>query len=102
MPSVAARLQSDLDALTNRIADLIRELPIERRNRYGSYVVIIAPDYYWGEASPQQSNDQLAIKRDYEEWSEIFKSVFTKAPDDLNRRLNKADRQFRNLDRIEF
>ena len=95
MPSVAARLQSDLDALTDLIADLIQELPIERLNRYVRPVVITARDYYWGEASSEQLNDQLAIKRDYEEWFDIFKSVFTKTTDDLNRRIDKADSQLR-------
>lgn len=84
MPSVATRLQSDLDTLTDRLADLIQELPIEYFNRYSSSVVFVVPDYYWGEATSEQLNDQLAIKRDYEEWFDIFKSVFAKATDDLN------------------
>ena len=96
MPSVAARLQSDLDALTDRIADMIRELPIERLNRYSSSVVIVAPEYYWGTASSEQLRVQLAIKRDYEEWFDIFKSVFAKATDDLNRRIDEADSNLRD------
>ena len=95
MPSVAARLRSDLNALTDRIADLIRELPIERLNRDDSSVIFLAPDYYWGKASSEQLNAQLAIKRDYEEWFDIFKSVFAKATDDLNRRIVEADSQLR-------
>lgn len=95
MPSVAARLQSDLVTLTNRLADLIQELPIEYFNRYRSSVVFIGPEYYWGEATSEQLNDQLAIKRDYEEWFDIFKSVFAKATDDLNRRINEADSRLR-------
>ena len=95
MPSVAARLQSDLEALTDRIADLIRELPIARRYKNGRSVVIIAPSYYWSGATYEQVNAQLAIKRDYEEWFDIFKSVFAKATDHLNRRIEKADSQVR-------
>ena len=95
MSSVAARLQSDFDALTDRIADLIRELPIERLNRYSSSVIIVAPDYHWGKASSEQLNAQLAIKRDYEEWFDIFKSVFAKATDHLNRRIEKTDSRVR-------
>lgn len=95
MPSIAARLQSDLDALTERIADLVRELSIEHFDRYSSSVVFIVPDYYWGEATSEQLNDQLAIKRDYEEWFDIFKSVFAQATDDLNRRIKKADSRVR-------
>ena len=85
--SVVSRLRSDLDNMTERLADLIRELPIKRRNRYGSHIVIIAPIYYWGESSSEQLNDQLAIKRNYEEWFEIFQSVFAEATADLTRRI---------------
>ncbi len=95
MPSVAARLQSNLDTLTDRLADLIRESPIEYFNRYSRDVVVIVPEYYWGEATSEQLNDQLAIKRDYEQWFDIFKSVFAKATDDLNRRIDEADSRLR-------
>ena len=95
MSSIAARLQSDLDALTDRIADLVRELPIEHFNSDSGSVVFIVPDYYWGEATSEQLNDQLAIKRDYEEWFDIFKSVFVQATDDLNRRIKEADSRVR-------
>ncbi len=95
MPSVAERLQSDLEVLTDRIADLIRELPVERRNKYGSSVVFIGPDYYLRIATYKQLNAQLAIKRDYEEWIGIFKSIFAKPTDQLNRRIREADSRVR-------
>ncbi len=95
MPSIAARLQSDLDALTDRIADLVRELPIEHFDRDSGSVVFMDPDYCWGEATSEQLNDQLTIKRDYEEWFDTFKSVFAQATDDLNRRIKEADSQVR-------
>ena len=71
MPSTAARLQSDLYSITERLADLIRELPVKRFET-GGMVVILAPDYSWGEATAEQRNTQLAIKRDYEKWFEIL------------------------------
>ena len=95
MPPIAERLQSDLEALTDRIADLIRELPIKRRHRDGIVIVASSSDYNWGEATSEQLNDQLAIKRDYEEWFDIFKSVFAQATDDLNRRIKEADSRVR-------
>lgn len=93
--SVASRLQSDLDNLTKRLADLIRDLPIKRRNRHGNDFVIIAPNYYWGESSSEQLNSQLAIKRDYEEWFKILQSVFVNATVNLTRRIQMADKQLR-------
>lgn len=95
MPPIALRLRSDLEALTDRIADLVRELPIECFKRHGGVNIIMAADYYWGEATSEQLNDQLAIKRDYEEWFDIFKSVFAQATDDINRRIDEADRLIR-------
>lgn len=96
MPSTASRLQSDFKALTERLIDLIRELPVEWRDRYGGGVTIIGPEYRWGAPTAEQINDQLAIKRDYEEWFEVFRSVFRTATDELNQRINKADQRFRN------
>ena len=96
MPSTASRLRSDLNALIERLANLIRELPVEWRDRHGGDVIIIAPDYCWGEPSAEQLNDQLAIKREYEEWIEVFRSVFWKATDDLNQRIKHADQGIRN------
>ena len=95
MPSTVARLQSSLHSLTERSADLIRDMPVEHFEREGSGVVFICPEYHWGQASPEQLNAQLAIKRDYEVWFEIFRSVFHTATDDLNQRIKEADQAFR-------
>ncbi len=95
MPSTVSRLRSDLKSLTQRLGALVQELPIKRLDRYGGGVVIVAPEYYWDEPSAEQLNTQLAIKRDYEEWFEVFRSVFSKATDDLNRRIREADQRLR-------
>ena len=94
MPSIATRLQSDLDALTDRIADLIREMPVERHRKHAG-IVFLAPTYYWGKMSLEQLNCQISIKRDYEEWIDIFNSVFANAPDHLDRSVAKADNRLR-------
>ena len=95
MPSTVARLQSSLHSLTERSTDLIRDMPVEHFEREGSGVVFICPEYHWGQASPEQLNAQLAIKRDYEVWFEIFRSAFRTATTDLNRRIKKANQGFR-------
>ena len=95
MPSISSRLQSGLHSVTERSADLIRDMPIEHFDRTGGGVVFICPEYYWGQASPEQLNAQLAIKRDHEVWVEIFRSVFRTATNDLNRRIEEADQKFR-------
>ena len=90
MPSTAARLQSDLYSITEKAADLIRDMPIEYVDRTGGVVVY----YSWGQASPEQCNAQLAIKRDYEKWFEILRSVFRTPTNDLNRRIEEAGQKF--------
>ena len=93
MPSTAARLQSDVHSITERLADLIRELPVKRFETYG--MLLAAPDYCWGEATAEQRHTQLAIKRDYEKWFEILRSVFRTPTNDLNQKIQEADIEFR-------
>ena len=57
--------------------------------------MFICPEYHWGQASPEQLNAQLAIKHDYEQWLEIFRSAFRTATDDLSQRIKEADQAFR-------
>ena len=95
MPSTVSRLRSDFESLTQRVADFIRDIPIEWLDRHGGGVILIAPDYFWGEPSDEQRNAQLTIKRGYEQWFEVFRSAFAKSPADLSRRIKKADQRMR-------
>ena len=95
MASTAERLRFDLDSLTQRLGVLVRELPVEQMERFDEVVIVGFPDYWWGERTAEQLNTQLTIKRDYEEWFEVFRSVFSKATDDLDRRIQEADLEFR-------
>ena len=95
MASTASRLRSDLTCLTQKLVDLVQELPVKRLERFGAGIAIIAPEYYWDELSDEQLNAQLAIKRDYEEWYEVFRSIFANATVNLNKRTKEADKSFR-------
>lgn len=95
MQSTVSRLRSDLTSLTARLGVLVRELPIIEQPKEYAGLFVVAPDYYWGDPSAEQFNTQLAIKRDYDEWFEVFRSVLTKATDELNRKIQKADQQMR-------
>ena len=96
MPPIASKLRSDLENLTERLVDLIGDLPINRLERDGGGVVVIAPEFYWGSATAEQLRIQLAIKRDYEVWIELLQSVFSKATDDLTRTIEDADSGLRS------
>lgn len=95
MAGIASRLKSDLHSLTERTADLIRDMPVEYFDREGDGVVFICPEYYWGQPSPEQHNAQLTIKRDYEKWLEIVRSTFRSATKDLKRSIKEANHGFR-------
>ena len=94
MISSVSRLQSVLRSLTERLVELIRAVPIERLERYNG-VLFIAPDYYWGEASAEQLNEQLHIKRDYDVWIQSFQLLFRGSSDDLTRRIREHDKEMR-------
>ena len=94
MKSAVARLHSTLHSLTDRLADLIRDLSIEHLE-HSSEAVVIAPHYFWGEASKRQQNNQLSIKRDYEAWFQRFELLFRGASDDVGRRIKEADDEIR-------
>ena len=101
MPSSASRLRSDLNDITEKLVDLIDGLVIERFGNSSEHVVFIAPDFYWGEPTPEQTSLQLGIKRDYEEWFELFNTLFAKAPNDLTRRIEEADQTLRGWIELE-
>ena len=94
MASTASRLRSDLSFLIQELETLIQGLPVETQERFPG-IISLTPDYYWGELTSEQINTQLAIKREYEEWFEVFRSVFINATNELDRRVHKADKQLR-------
>lgn len=92
MTSTAVRLRNELSAITDALASLISELPVKRRTQDGFGVIFIGPDHYWGETTSAQANRQLAIKRDYDEWYEVLRSVFRDPTNDVGRRILEAHR----------
>ena len=94
MDSTVSRLKCALYSLTERLVELIQTVPIERLERY-SGIFFFAPDYYWGEASAEQLNEQIQIKRNYDLWIQSFQLLFRGSSDDLTRRINKYDKEVR-------
>ena len=94
MQSTASRLRWELSTIAQRLANLIQELPVKQRRDVPG-VISFFPDYHWDEPSAGQIKMQIEIKRDYEEWFEVFKAVFVGAPDDLSRRIEEADQLLR-------
>ena len=102
MTTPASRLRSDLNAIVERLGALVRELPIDFVDkRVGGVVVFITAKYRWKEPSPEQLGVQLEIKRDYEDWFELFRSVFSDATDHINRRIREGDERLRRWIELE-
>lgn len=93
--SIAAKLRSSLNQMTDELSVLIREIPVEYRDCLGGGIPIAAPELYWGERSPKQSSVQLDLKRRFDKWAELLKVVLRGAPEDAIEELLQADEQFR-------
>ena len=91
LDSIAARLREDYESLVDTLAAFLSELTIKQMRRDQDGIVIVAPEYYWDDLSYEQSNRQLAIKRDYEEWFSILRTICGNATDDLDATLKQAD-----------
>jgi hypothetical protein len=81
--------------MTDRLAAVIRGVPIKLFDNSGAICVIGRPDYYWGDPTAQQRNAQIGVKRDYKQWLELFRSIMRNATNDVGRSINEADESFR-------
>ncbi len=80
--------------MTDDLAKLIVDTPIRRLNRSGG-VIMVCPDYYWGDRNAQQVNAQMQLKRVFDGWLERLKISFKGAPDDIQHKLDEAECNFR-------
>ncbi|MCY3820763.1 MAG: PIN domain-containing protein [Gammaproteobacteria bacterium] len=95
MMTVATRLRQTLVRMTDRLGALVRDVPVSYFERETDVVVIIAPEYYWGERTVRQVAQLQAIKRDYEEWIEGLHSVFRSASNEVRAEIERADGLYR-------
>lgn len=101
MNTTARRIRSALQNITDQLAALIKDIPIKYLHRFGDGIVVIAPEYYWGERTPGQTNAQIELKKKYDTISEILRLIFSKAPKDVSGRLEQADKLFRRWLQLE-
>ena len=100
MKTVASRLRETLGRMTDRLAALVREVPVSYFERESEGIVFIAPEYYWAERTVQQAAQLHVIKRDYEEWVELLRSVFRSTSNDVKEAIERADGLYRTW--LEF
>jgi hypothetical protein len=92
--TTSAKLRASLERITNGLAALIKGVPVMQVER--SYdVIVVAPNFYWGEVNAHQRSAQLAIKRDFDGWIELLKIAVKGAPEDVMQELQTAEENFR-------
>ncbi len=100
MKTVASRLRETLVRMTDRLAALVCGVPVRYFERESKGIVFIAPEYYWEERTVQQAAQLHVIKRDYEEWIELLRSVFRSSSNDVKEAIEQADGLYRTW--LEF
>ena len=101
MESTAARLRNRLATIVGELSELIETLPVKGLERSRD-IIIVAPEYYWGELTPAQRATQLELKRNYEPLSELFSLLLRGAPNSLVTELKEADENFRVWLELEY
>jgi hypothetical protein len=90
---IITRLEARLGSVVDGLVALTGELPIRRFDSDGVFIGF--PSYYWGDVSAQQRAAQVAVKREYEPFSDLLRILLGCAPEDLVRQLEAADESFR-------
>ncbi len=88
-------MRRQLKDITNELCYLIRGIPIKTFVQPHPFIVMLAPDFYWGNRTPDQDQIQLQLKRKYDIFSEILFLMLRNAPTNLSERLESADEAFR-------
>lgn len=82
--------------MSTKLAGVFREIPVRRFYQEHDDILVVAPNYYWSDdITYEQKNLLLGIKRDYEQWIELLRSVFREATNDISRQIQEADNGFR-------
>lgn len=95
MASTADRLQTMLDTVANRLADLIAFAQAEREPPQTGMFVFIRPRYSWRDLSAEQNAVQIEISRMYAPAAEVAKRLLKDVHEELHKRFESADEAFR-------
>jgi len=93
--SMVIRLRLRLKSLVDSLSELVTALPICRSERNAPGIVIIAPEFYFGEFSDTQRAAQIELKRSYELLYAYLKLILRQAPEDLIQQVEDINKQFR-------
>lgn len=93
--SKSKRIRICFESLTERFVKLVHQIPVKKFEPPPPPFSILHPNYYWRDPCEEAYSLLHGVKRDYENWFEILKTVFSKAPEKIINKLNKADQKFR-------
>ena len=94
-------IRSKLAKIAEDFAILLREVPISRLDCEGGGVVIIAPEFWFGDLSPEQKNRQIALVKQYDHTFELIQMLFSGSPPDVHKDIKDADSQLRKWLQLE-
>lgn len=96
------RISQGMEQFSIDLCEFIKEIPIKTFDRnFNPNVIVVLPDYYWGELSARQAAVQLKLKRTYETLYELCRLILGQAPNNLLKQLEKVDKKFRSWIELE-
>jgi hypothetical protein len=88
--TMASKIKGQLQCIADDFSPLLREIPIETLQR-ASGILFVAPDYYYGDLSPEQKNRQIGIIKRYDRMFELVQLLFSGCPPDIQKEIQEAD-----------
>lgn len=93
--SATQSLREALNQLTADIEKWLLSIPVKWLNRNHPNIVIVTPEFYWGDLTPEQANLQITLMRRYDLLMEVIRVLFSGASKETIKSLDDADKQMR-------
>lgn len=95
MSTIIAKVTERLQEIADSFSILLRKIPVNRLERSGGGVVIIAPEFWFEDLSPEQKNQQIGLVKRYDHTFELIQLLFSGSPPDVHRDIKDADSHLR-------
>ncbi len=94
MSTMASKIKVQLQSIEDEFSPLLKEVPIEVLRR-ASGILFVAPDYYYGDLTPEQKNRQIGFIKRYDRMLEIVQLLFSGSPPDIQKEIQEADSELK-------
>ncbi len=93
MKTFVDHLTSELDSIKQSMFELLDNSRIlHREHDYSSYVITIAPNYYWDKPTEEEITQQINIKKIYRQWIEVCRLFTENLPDESKKKIEEIDK----------